>query len=59
MLHCAQRLKGVSFLPLAAAAYRVIERDDDDTVQLALVAKPNDSELYRRRERQAACRAAG
>jgi hypothetical protein len=37
----------VPFLPLATADYRVIDRDDDDTVQLALVAKRNDSEVYR------------
>jgi lipocalin len=37
----------VTFIPLAAPDYQVVDRDDGYTVQI--VAKGNDSETYRRR----------
>jgi hypothetical protein len=46
--HYSKQRKSLPFLPLAVPDYGVTHRDDDDTVQVALVAKRNDSEVYRR-----------
>jgi mRNA interferase RelE/StbE len=50
--HYSKQLKGSPYLRLAVGEYRVIYRDDEETVYVAVVGKRNDSEVYRVLERK-------
>jgi len=45
-------LSGSPYLRLAVGEYRVIYRDDEETVHVVLVGKRNDSEVYRALQRK-------
>lgn len=50
--HYAKPLSGSPYLRLAVGEYRVIYREDEETVQVVLVGKRNDSEVYRALQRK-------
>jgi mRNA interferase RelE/StbE len=50
--HYAKPLSGSPYLRLAVGEYRVIYRDDEETVHVVLVGKRNDSEVYRALQRK-------
>jgi mRNA interferase RelE/StbE len=45
--HYSKPLAGSPYLRLAVGEYRVIYRDDEDTVLVVIVGKRNDGEIYR------------
>jgi mRNA interferase RelE/StbE len=50
--HYAKPLSGTPYLRLAIGEYRVIYREDEETVHVVLVGKRNDSEVYRALQRK-------
>jgi mRNA interferase RelE/StbE len=50
--HYSKQLSGSPYLRLAVGEYRVIYRDDEETVHVVLVGKRNDSEVYRALQRK-------
>jgi len=50
--HYAKPLSGSPYLRLAIGEYRVIYREDEETVHVVLVGKRNDSEVYRALQRK-------
>jgi mRNA interferase RelE/StbE len=50
--HYSKQLSGSPYLRLAVGEYRVIYRDDEETVHVVLVGKRNDSEVYRALKRK-------
>jgi mRNA interferase RelE/StbE len=50
--HYSKQLSGSPYLRLAVGEYRVIYRDDEETVYVVVVGKRNDGEVYRLLERK-------
>ena len=50
--HYSKQLSGSPYLRLAVGEYRVIYRDDEETVYIVVVGKRNDGEAYRLIERK-------
>ena len=50
--HYSKQLSGAPYRRLAVGEYRVIYRDDEETVYVVVVGKRNDGEVYRQLERK-------
>jgi mRNA interferase RelE/StbE len=50
--HYSKQLSGSPYMRLAVGEYRVIYRDDAETVHIVLLGKRNDSEVYRALQRK-------